>query len=1274
MDTVRDESGLWSKVMAVESWKLLGKTYPTINNDPYYPWPPDRKGDAYNDPDHGWIIPDALVVCIVSGGDNLSGGLYQTGTAAHALHVLLKDTGWTLGTVDVTGTYDLETEKESTLANIQEVQKIWGGMLVWEYVFDDNDKIVERKLHLRNEDTWQNYTGFQIRYAKNLKHITRSDNNDIVTRLYPFGENDLDIYAINDGKKYVENYSYTDSILFGVFKDQKIHDQQELKEKAEKALAKMCKPRRTYRIKMADLRTLPEYQHEDFQLGDIVDVIDEDLSINLQARIVRHRHNVFMPWQCELEVGEPEERLVSSLKSSFDIAKYVKETVRPNKGISQIVKGVLDTFHTAIQGAGGDFEVSDGVATWWETDDEGERTGNLVRITPKGMLISDDGGQTSQLAITGEGIAAEAIVGTLGMFAKVRADQIVIGDDGEKIPSELLDTSYIDTQVDELDIAMSNLGNTITNAFSDGYITNIEAQSLNLARNSVVKEATDVKAIATSLQVSTTALTTAINTLNTEVNKYVGKSSYPIAVTAANRTALNNAFTALEAAIVALYAAIDQKQIAEVMDYVDIQKKDLDESIGELDDIIATAFSDNVITNIEAQSLKTAMWSILQEAGDVFSIADALGIDTDDVEETTDVLYALLTENYIDQEEYPIEVSTINREAILSAFADLETAIVALYEAIDQKRISNVSSSLTNYIDGIGTTLTGLIDSKIDTWFYEGTPTLTNNPAKDWTTNTIKDKHLDDLYYNTANGYVYRFVYESNAYKWVRIKDTDIVAAMQIASLAQDTADSKRRIFVTQPVPPYDIGDLWRVTNVSGVDFKICTATRLVGDYDANDWANVDKTKDYIDTQKQELDGAIGDLDDTISTAFSDGVITNIEAQGLKIARDSVVKEATDVKAIATSLQVSTTALTTAINTLNTEVNKYVGKSSYPIAVTAANRTALNNAFTNLETAIVTLYESIDIKRASDIDSTLRDDLQLASPLPGYVKLGSEGVRVYDAQNNIRGIFGSWLADAIRKYGIKIIDGEIYSTTFQTGAEDATTYIRLDPSGDFSAFCDGDRMIFMQASAYEGRIHLSTANDEYEGLRLTASFNFNQIPCGGVSGTSGGLTNRGLHLHAHGDIIMNPGGGYEVYVSGNHFVTGSKNAIMPTDSYGQRLLYSYETPESKFMDEGTAELISGFCRIDIDPIFLETIEPNTPETPFIVHLTPYDWLNLRVAEMGNSYFIVEEKDGLSGKFSWQLSATRRGYAGVRLEQVDDGEELLTSNWEDDLFEFAGQED
>jgi len=85
--------------------------------------------------------------------------------------------------VDVTGTHDLETEKLSLLENIQKVQEIWGGYLVWDSV--------AKTVSLRDESTWQNYTGFQVRYAKNLKSITRMTNYDLVTRLYPFGENDL---------------------------------------------------------------------------------------------------------------------------------------------------------------------------------------------------------------------------------------------------------------------------------------------------------------------------------------------------------------------------------------------------------------------------------------------------------------------------------------------------------------------------------------------------------------------------------------------------------------------------------------------------------------------------------------------------------------------------------------------------------------------------------------------------------------------------------------------------------------------------------------------------------------------------------------------------------------------------------------------------------------------------------------------------------------------------------------------------------------------------
>jgi phage-related protein len=43
----------------------------------------------------------------------------------------------------------------------------------------------------------------------------------------------------------------------------------------------------------------------------------------------------------------------------------------------------------------------------------------------------------------------------------------------------------------------------------------------------------------------------------------------------------------------------------------------------------------------------------------------------------------------------------------------------------------------------------------------------------------------------------------------VNITDKDVLSSLEKAERAQDTADGKRRVFVSQPVPPYDPGDLW---------------------------------------------------------------------------------------------------------------------------------------------------------------------------------------------------------------------------------------------------------------------------------------------------------------------------------------------------------------------------------------------------------------------------------------------------------------------------------
>lgn len=107
------------------------------------------------------------------------------------------------------------------------------------------------------------------------------------------------------------------------------------------------------------------------------------------------------------------------------------------------------------------------------------------------------------------------------------------------------------------------------------------------------------------------------------------------------------------------------------------------------------------------------------------------------------------------------------------------------------------------------TDLQNQVDGAIETWFYEGVPTLKNAPASSWTTDKDKDTHLGDLYYDNKTGKAYRFAKDDSTYKWTIITDTDIAKALSDASKAQETADGKMKVFSTQPTPPYQVGDIW---------------------------------------------------------------------------------------------------------------------------------------------------------------------------------------------------------------------------------------------------------------------------------------------------------------------------------------------------------------------------------------------------------------------------------------------------------------------------------
>ena len=118
-----------------------------------------------------------------------------------------------------------------------------------------------------------------------------------------------------------------------------------------------------------------------------------------------------------------------------------------------------------------------------------------------------------------------------------------------------------------------------------------------------------------------------------------------------------------------------------------------------------------------------------------------------------------------------------------------------------------------------------------------------------------------------------------------------------------------------------------------------------------------------------------------------------------------------------------------------------------------------------------------------------------------------------------------------------------------------------------------------------------------------------------------------------------------IKANGDFWASGTKSALVQTEQFGQRKLYAVEAPDVRFSDEGMAHLHNGSARVELDPIFLETIEGN-----YLVHVTPYGAASLYVAEIGRDYFVVKSLDGLSDiPFAWRLSAPRKGYAGVRLE-------------------------
>lgn len=241
---------------------------------------------------------------------------------------------------------------------------------------------------------------------------------------------------------------------------------------------------------------------------------------------------------------------------------------------------------------------------------------------------------------------------------------------------------------------------------------------------------------------------------------------------------------------------------------------------------------------------------------------------------------------------FDLDNSEIGGRIVFNANGEQKTLEELGQEALESKDFIN------NTLPGLLSGLQSQLDGVIEQWFYmvDPSPLSTsprddaNAPAEDWVKAdteagtgiyTEREKHLGDLYYNTETGKVWRYVKGriipfpgampslNDYYYWKELEDTELAQALSLAQDALDAANSKARIFVSTPYPPYSVGDLW-VQGASG-DIYRCRTARASGAFTSSDWEKASKYTDdsalnafingnfanTVDTLTSQIDGKV---------------------------------------------------------------------------------------------------------------------------------------------------------------------------------------------------------------------------------------------------------------------------------------------------------------------------------------------------------------------------------------------------------------------------------
>jgi len=181
------------------------------------------------------------------------------------------------------------------------------------------------------------------------------------------------------------------------------------------------------------------------------------------------------------------------------------------------------------------------------------------------------------------------------------------------------------------------------------------------------------------------------------------------------------------------------------------------------------------------------------------------------------------------------------------------------------------------------------------------------------------------------------YILENGVYLWKEVT-IDEARVLSLANGELDTGDNKRRVFVGEPITPYETGDIWLNNGV----FYRCRATRNEGLFESVDWCTSSEYKD--DYYLKNIEAVLNQFIRTVTTDYATRV-------SLETTKDSINA---NVSSITTKITNDYQEIVGKINVYDEKVEQQIHDMSTKLTdtefkITSINKT-LENGITKVET------------------------------------------------------------------------------------------------------------------------------------------------------------------------------------------------------------------------------------------------------------------------------------------------------------------------------------